>query len=65
MHSEGGGRFSISSLAGAGLLGDLIAGGRHTPGEIRSAAAEAGGDIFILAGLIQNLFDRGMLDEEP
>jgi radical SAM family RiPP maturation amino acid epimerase len=44
-------------------LGELIDRGECTPVELRAALIDAGADIFVIADLIQQLFDNGLLDD--
>ncbi len=46
-------------------MGELIARGDVKAGDILGASIEAGGDIFAASATLQDLFDKGLLDEEP
>jgi radical SAM family RiPP maturation amino acid epimerase len=64
LHSATG-RFGLSGFAGARLLGDLLAEGRMTGGQLQAALAPRGADVFVVADAVQQLFDRALLDDEP
>jgi radical SAM family RiPP maturation amino acid epimerase len=60
-------RFNQRSLTGKpylGLLGDLIQTANKTCTEIVSELAAGGADVFAVASTLQQLFDRGLLDED-
>lgn len=59
-----GSRFSIGGSAAARRLGELAEAGVHTAREVRRQLGSAGADPFAAMDLIQQLFDRGLLDEE-
>jgi hypothetical protein len=59
-----GGRVALAGFAGAGLLGDLLHAGRNSAGEITAELASAGTDVFVAADLLQQLYDRGLFDED-
>jgi hypothetical protein len=46
-------------------LGELIAGGDRTPGEIVAELLADGADIFLLASAIQEIFDLGLIENIP
>jgi radical SAM family RiPP maturation amino acid epimerase len=57
-------RHIIGKGAGVVALGDLIARGTATPGELVTQAATLGTDVFRVAGLLDQLFDDGLLEED-
>ena len=59
------GQFALTGFAGAGQLGDMIHTGRMRAGEIQDALTRSGADIFVVADAMQQLFDRGLLNEDP
>jgi hypothetical protein len=59
------GRFAFGGFMGAGRLGDMIHRGDMTADEIQAVLTRSGGDIFFVADAIQQLFDRGLLNEDP
>jgi radical SAM family RiPP maturation amino acid epimerase len=59
------GQFALAGFAGAGRLGDMIHSGRMRAGEIQDALTRSGADIFVVADAMQQLFDRGLLNEDP
>src|SRR5262245_21620586 len=59
------GRFALGGFPGAGRLGDMIHGGGMTAGEIQVEVTRSGADIFVVADAMQQLFDRGLLNEDP
>ena len=60
-----GGHSRIALQGGAAhrLLGDLVSGGTHTPAEVRAQLTGAGSGLFAAAGMVQRLFDHGLLAE--
>ena len=46
-------------------LGALIEAGGHTAGEIRDELVRAGGDIFVVTDLLDDVFDKGLLNDDP
>jgi radical SAM family RiPP maturation amino acid epimerase len=59
------GHFALAGFVGAGPLGDMIHSGRMRAGEIQAVLTRNGADIFVVADAMQQLFDRGLLDEDP
>lgn len=57
-----GGRFGLTGFAGAGALGDLLHQGSRSGSEMAAALIAAGLDPFVSANLLQQLFDRGLLE---
>jgi hypothetical protein len=58
-----GGCVALSGFEGAGLLGDMLHKGDSNAGDIQAELASAGLDIFVVAELLQQLFDRGLIAE--
>jgi radical SAM family RiPP maturation amino acid epimerase len=48
-----------------GLMGDMIAKGGHTAGNLINVAIKADGDFFAAGRTIQDLFEKGLLEEDP
>ncbi len=48
-----------------GELGDLIAEGSRTRSQIIRVVTRNGGDFFGAVGTLQDIFDRGLLEDEP
>lgn len=46
-------------------LGDMIARGDQTVGDILGALIAQGGDVFGICGALQDLFDKGLLEDDP
>jgi hypothetical protein len=46
-------------------LGELIARGDVSAGDILGTVIDSGGDIFAAGATLQDLFDKGLLEEEP
>jgi radical SAM family RiPP maturation amino acid epimerase len=59
------GHFALGGFPGAGRLGDMIHKGGMTAGEIQAVLTRSGADIFVIADVMQQLFDRGLLSEDP
>lgn len=60
-----GQRISVRGEPHTGVLGDLIHEGSKTSGEIQSAAVQAGADIFVTADRLHQLFELGLLNDDP
>jgi len=58
-------RYSLRGFAGARQLGDMIHEGGKTAGQIRSALVRCGSDIVVATDVLQKLFDRGLLNDDP
>lgn len=58
-------KHKIEGSAYMGLMGDMIAEGGHTASEVISAAMEAGEDVFAASWTIQDLYEKGLLDDGP
>ncbi|MCJ2045950.1 radical SAM family RiPP maturation amino acid epimerase [Methylobacterium sp. J-078] len=58
-----GARFTFTGSREKRRLGELIHAGAHTAGGARAALIEGGCDLFVAANLVQQLFDRGLLEE--
>lgn len=58
-----GGRVALSGFEGAGLLGDILSRGDSCAGDLQAELASAGLDIFVVAEILQQLFDRGLIAE--
>jgi radical SAM family RiPP maturation amino acid epimerase len=59
------GGFALGGFPGAALLGDLIHQGNQTGGEIQRTLTSAGADFLVTASALQQLFDHGLLNEDP
>ena len=59
------GHSGLSGFPAAGELGDMIHRGDMTAGEMQAALTRGGADIFVVADAMQQLFDRGLLNEDP
>jgi radical SAM family RiPP maturation amino acid epimerase len=59
-----GAEHTINDAAGAVSIGELIARGAHTASQLITQAATAGADILLVADLIDQLFDAGLLEED-
>ncbi len=46
-------------------LGELVAAGDQTTGEIRDQLVRAGGDIFVITDTLHDLFENGLLNDDP
>lgn len=60
--------FTLHSCKGGAYvreMGRLIAEGRHMPADITSALLDTGADIFAVRATLQNLFDKGLLEDLP
>jgi hypothetical protein len=57
-------RLQFGGFAGAGLLGEMLSAGDMTAASIESVLARHGADIFLIADAIQQLFDRGLLNDD-
>jgi radical SAM family RiPP maturation amino acid epimerase len=57
-------RFALDG-PGATRLGELLSRGESSTAQVRERLAADGCGIFGAIGLIQQLFDRGLLDDEP
>lgn len=57
-------RFALSGSPAAALLGELVASGESAPREIQARLIGAGANVFSAIGWIQQLFDRGLLDDD-
>jgi radical SAM family RiPP maturation amino acid epimerase len=58
-------RMTVRGFPGAGLLGDLIAEGNRTAGELNVALAANGEDILVMADRLHDMFAAGLLNEDP
>jgi radical SAM family RiPP maturation amino acid epimerase len=58
-------RTTVRGFPGAGLLGDLIAEGNRTAGEVHAAMVANGADILVMADRLHDLFAAGLLNEDP
>src|SRR5262245_30990677 len=58
-------QFALGGFIGAGRLGDMIHRDGMTAGEIQAELTRNGADIFVVADAMQQLFDRGLLNEDP
>jgi radical SAM family RiPP maturation amino acid epimerase len=56
---------AVRGLEFAGLLGDLIHKGDKTAGEICEIVVKAGGDIFVVTDALSQIYDIGVLDDDP
>ncbi len=63
--STANGRFELGGFLGAGQLGDLIRQSDKTAGEIHVMLTRAGADFLVTADALQQLFDCGLLNEDP
>jgi radical SAM family RiPP maturation amino acid epimerase len=59
------GHFALGGFIGAGRLGDMIHRGDMTAGEIQGVLTRSGADIFVVVDAMQQLFDSGLLNEDP
>jgi len=57
------GRSALRGFAGASLLGDLLDRGDCTAGEIEVALARAGADALVVADVLRQLYEAGLLNE--
>lgn len=58
-------RHRLGGFMGAGLLGDLIHAGGRTAGEVLCEVTRSGADVFVVAKAIGDLFQAGLLDDDP
>jgi hypothetical protein len=58
-------RTTVRGFPDADLLGDLIAEGNRTAGEVHAAMAANGADILVMADRLHDLFAAGLLNEDP
>ncbi|HEX5473973.1 MAG TPA: radical SAM family RiPP maturation amino acid epimerase [Vicinamibacterales bacterium] len=58
-------RFVLEGFEGARRLGDLVHVGGSVAGEICDSLVRSGADIFAITGALQQLFDQGLLSEDP
>ena len=56
--------YALAGGAATGLLGDLLQEGRSTAEDITAALALAGVDFLRATDLLQQLFDRGVLEDD-
>jgi hypothetical protein len=62
--SSQGTEYALAGGAATGLLGDLLQEGRSTAEDIIAALRLAGVDLLRAADLLQQLFDRGVLEDD-
>lgn len=55
----------VTGASFVGLIGDTIATGEKTAGEVLEAAVKNGGDVFAVGATINDLFKKGFLDDDP
>ncbi len=55
----------ISGYDSTGFVGDLIASGNKTAGEVLAAAIDKGADIFAVTATIRDMFNHGFLEDDP
>jgi radical SAM family RiPP maturation amino acid epimerase len=54
-----------SEIIRARYVGELIAEGNRTAGDITTTMVRAGGDVFEMAAFLRQLFDMGVFDDDP
>ncbi len=71
-HLDDGGGFALSTDCSAHSftgdefvirLGDMVAEGTHNPVEIIGALVDSGADIFGIRGTLNDLYDKGFLED--
>lgn len=62
---SGGMRYTSAGYLFMRRLGELIAAGDKTAGEIHEILAGEGADIFMVAEVMQSFFTDGLLDDDP
>jgi hypothetical protein len=55
----------ISGYDLTGFVGDSIASGNRTAGEVVESAVHRGADIFAVGATIRDLFNHGFLEDDP
>lgn len=66
LSGAGGARYAVrNDSLGVRYLGELIAKGNRTAGDIVAAMVQSGGDVFEIAALLRQLFDLSVFDDDP
>lgn len=58
-------RFTMSGYSFASRLGEMVRRGDRTAGQISDTLIQEGHDMFDIANAMQELFDYGVLDDDP